>query len=207
MKKLILCGIMIVLCSFIPKIKAQPAVGMKAGVNLSNFWLSESAQLENSMKPGFSSGFFFRFRLRDNVCLETDMMFRCQNSEMKDLTTGKTSDCRFLDFEIPVYCMIQADIEQNMMYLGFGPFASVGLISRFESGGSRTDPYKKKGPNGKAMMHRRNFGVGFIAGYELGLGLQFNINYQLGLINVLDADSDKATMIPQLMEFGIGYRF
>ena len=207
MKKLILCGIMITLCSLVPKLQAQPAVGVKAGVNLSNFWISESAQLESSMKTGFSSGIFLRCLLRDYVGLEADMMLRYQNSVMKDLTTGEESDCRFLDFEIPVYGMIQANIEQDMVFLGFGPFASVGLAGRFESAGNRTDPYKKSGTDSNAMLHRWNFGVGFIAGYELEMGLQFNINYRLGFRNVLDADSDKASMIPQLMELGVGYRF
>ena len=207
MKKLTLCVIMIVLCSLTQKIKAQSVVGMKAGVNLSDFWISESAQFGSTMKAGLSIGNFLRCQFRDNVGLEADMMFRYQTSKMKDLATGETSDYHFLGFEVPVYGMIQADIEQNMLYLGFGPFASAGLFSRLESGGRKTDPYKKNETDSDAMMHRWNFGVGFIVGYELGLGLQFNINYQLGFRNVLDTNSGNASMIPQLMELGIGYRF
>ena len=165
MKKLILCVMTIMLCSLIQKLQAQSAVGMKSGVNLSDFWVSESAQLESSSKAGFSSGTFFRFQLREYVGLEVDMIFRYQNSQMKDLATGKKSDCHFLGFEIPVYSMVQADIGQNMLYVGFGPFASVGLISRFETEGSRIDPYKKYDTNSKAMLHRWNFGVAFIIGY------------------------------------------
>ena len=207
MKKLIFCLTMISFCPLIPKLQAQSAVGMKVGVNLSDFWVSESAQLESSSKAGFSLGNFFRCQLREYVGLEIDMMFRYQNSEMKDLVTGKTSDCYFLSFEIPVYSMLQAYIKQNMVYLGGGLFTSYGIISRFESGGSRIDPYKKYDTNSKTMLHRWNFGVGFIVGYELEIGLQFNINYHLGFRNVLDANSDRGAMIPKLMELGIGYRF
>ena len=105
----------ITLCFLIPKLQAQSAVGMKAVVNLSDFWVSESAQLESSSKAGFSLGNFFRCQLREYVGLEIDMVFRYQNSQMKDLSTGRKSDCRFLGFEIPVYSMVQADIGQNML--------------------------------------------------------------------------------------------
>ena len=195
------------LYSFMPKLQAQLDVGMKAGVNLSDFWVSESVKLESSMKTGFSFGNFFRYQYRDSRGVEADILFRYQNSEMKDFYVGKTYDCHFLSVELPIYNMIQAEINQNMLFFGYGLFTSFGIISRFKSEKLWIDPYKKSTTNNKVILYRWNYGVGLILGYELASRLQFNLNYQLGFRNVIDDDSDRGSMITRLMELGIGYRF
>ncbi len=135
------------------------------------------------------------------------MMFHYQTSGIEDSNTGNKSDYHYVGMEMPVYGMMQAELESSMLYLGFGPFASVGLMSRYETDGHSIDPYKKSRASGRAMMHRWDFGIGFIFGYELGLGLQFNVNYHLGFRNMLNAGSDKTTMTPQMFGAGVGYRF
>lgn len=195
------------LCFFSSKTQAQSVVGVKAGVNVSNFWINQSSRLESSMKAGALLGYFYKYRIREGVAIEADMMFHYLASEIKDLNTGHKADYRYVGMEMPVYGIIQVELENSTVYLGFGPFASVGYLSRYEAGNRNIDPYKKNKISDKAMMRRWDFGVGFMVGYELGFGLQFSVNYQLGFRNMLSDGSDKTTMNLQMFGAGVGYRF
>jgi len=199
---------MILFCmfSFLPA-KAQSSAGVKADVNLSGLLTNQSEYLKNSMKAGGSAGFFYKNKWCENRAVEADLMFRYHTSELKNLSTNETADYRYFGIELPVYFMMQADIDDRKLYLGMGPFASFGLFSLYETETRRINLYKKDIASGRTSVRRWDFGAGIIIGYETKCNLQININYQLGLRNLLDTSLEKVEMFTQLVSFGIGYRF
>jgi hypothetical protein len=56
-------------------------------------------------------------------------------------------------------------------------------------------------------MQRWDFGAGAMLGYEFGCRLQISATYKIGFINALNAGKDNATLLPQTVSLGLGYRF
>ena len=176
-------------------------------MNFSGFVTSRSANINNSMKAGGSAGIFYKNPWRENRAVQADLMFRYRTSGIKNMTTGETAGYSYFGIELPVYALLQANIEERKLFFGMGPFASFGLSSRYKSENRTVDPYKKDLTNGKTMMYRWNFGAGSIIGYELECNLQINVNFQLGFRNLFDAGSEKVEMFSFLVSLGMGYRF
>jgi len=199
--------VILTFCMFSFHTKGQSSAGVKADVNLSNFWITQSTHVKSSMKAGGSAGFFYKYKWRENKAVQTDMMFRFRRSEFYNQNTGEMADYRYFGIEIPVYSMLQAEIDNQILYLGIGPFASFGLFSRYESAQRCIDLYQKDPISDKELMYRWDCGVGLFIGYELRCRLQFNFNYHLGVRNVFSNGFENVTMISQLNCLGVGYRF
>ena len=159
------------------------------------------------MKAGGSAGFFYQYKWRESKALQADLMFRYRTSEIEKQTTGETAGYRYFGVELPLYSMLQAEIDDQRLYFGMGPFASFGMYSRFFSDNRNINLYKKDQSGDKSITHRWDFGVGFIIGFEMKYRLQFNFNYQMGVRNLVDEGFEGMDMISQLVSFGVGYRF
>ena len=103
--------------------------------------------------------------------------------------------------------MMQAEINDQIIYVGLGPFASVGLYSRLHSTDRSINLYQKDPIYNQTPIYRWNFGAAFIIGYELKCRLQFNFNYQMGLRNMSSDAFENVDLISQMVGFGVGYRF
>ena len=187
--------------------KGQPSVGVKADVNLSNFWINQSTHVKSGMKAGGSAGLFCKYKWREYRVLQMDMMFRYRTSEVKNQSIGETADYRYFGIELPLYSMLQAEFDNQIIYVGLGPFASVGLCSHSHSNDRCINHYRKDPANNKSPVRRFDFGVGFMIGYELKYRMQFNFNYQLGFRNMLGDVFENVDMISQMFSLGVGYRF
>jgi hypothetical protein len=170
------------------------------------FLTNQSAHLESSIKAGSSAGIFYTYKYNENRAVETDIMFHYSASEIYSRDTGETADYSCLSIELPLYAMIQADIDNRSLYLGIGPFASLGLYSRYKSEICCINLYENKQNTGKPTIRRFDFGAGFILGYELKCSIQFNFNFKLGFRNLLDTNYENGEMISRMVSFGVGYR-
>jgi hypothetical protein len=206
MKKLYLFVLM-TFCMFIFHAKGQSSVGVKADVNLSSFWINQSTNLISSMKAGCSAGFFYKYAYRENAAVQADMMFRYRSSEIKNQITGETGDFSYFGIELPVYALRQAEIDNQILYFGIGAFASFGMFCRNKTADRSINPYKKDQIGDKSILHRWDFGVGFIIGYEMKCRLQINFNYQMGVRNLVDDGFENVNMISALGSLGVGHRF
>jgi hypothetical protein len=185
----------------------QSSFGIKADVNLSNFLTNQSMQVVSSARAGSTAGIFCKYTLNESRAVEMDMMFNYRASKIHNGNTGETAAYRHLSMELPLYAMLQADIDDQSLYLGLGPFVSVGLHSRYKSAIRDINLYEKEQNTDKATIHRFDFGVGFIIGYELKCNIQINASFQLGFRNLLGANYENVEMISTLFSFGAGYRF
>lgn len=87
------------------------------------------------------------------------------------------------------------------LYLGAGPYAAFGLSGKSvyeekstEAGVTTTDEEDEKLKFGndpeKHDLRRGDFGVNFLGGYQLSNGLNFGVNYGLGLSNLMPEVKD-----------------
>jgi len=159
------------------------------------------------MKAGYAAGFFYNYLWRETAGIQADMLFRFRSSTIESKEGGEKADFSYYGIELPVYFMQKIEIDDYFALLGIGPYASYGLQSRLKSPHQNIDPYKIDPLSEKSKMHRWDFGVGFIIGYELKSGLQFNFNYLMGFRNLVNDGFEGSNMIANSLGFGVGYRF
>jgi len=203
MKKYILSLAVVLGLGFTHANAQNVSVGIKADANMSNYILTDLDNVESNLKAGASLGGFLKVDLCKNFALQPELMFHYKSSELKQL--GIKNAYEFWGAEIPVYAMGQWMLnDKDRIYVGVGPYVGFGLSAKNTD--TDVDLYEKNN-NDEAFMQRWDFGVGATLGYELNCGLQVNAGYKIGLIDALDAGRDNASMLPNTISLGLGYRF
>lgn len=82
--------------------------------------------------------------------------------------------------EIPVNAVYKI----GGIYLGAGPYAAFAISGKNKDGDDETDLEFGNDPE-KDNLKRGDFGLNLLGGYQLTNGLNFGINYGLGLNNIL----------------------
>ena len=195
-KKLVL-SLAVILGLGLSQVNAQISGGVKAGANMSNYFLKDMGGSKSKMKVGATIGGFAKYEFNDMFAVQGDLLFHYKASEFENKALRTKTDMEYWGMEIPVYGIIQKNFGTGKGYFGAGPY--VGL--RFSNENDGTDLYDHD------TMHRFDFGVGCMIGYELGLGLQINAGYQVGLINTLDSGKGDSKMRTQTISLGLAYRF
>lgn len=202
MKKIIV-GLVVILGISAINVNAQNITGgIKADANLSNFILTDMGSAESSMNIGASVGGFLKFDLGRNWAVQPELMFHFKTSKVEQ--TGTEDDYQYFGADIPVYLMGQwYTANNNRFYAGVGPYVGLGFSAKYKD--ADIDLYEEI--SGQTPMQRFDFGFGAQVGYEFAGGIQINAAYKIGVVDALDAGKDNATMLPQMVSLGLGYRF
>lgn len=203
MKKIIL-GLIVILAISAVNVNAQNITGgIKANANLSNFILTDMGNAESTMNMGASVGGFLKVDLGRNLAIQPELMFHFKSSRMEQTGVAE-DDYQYFGVDIPVYLMGQWYTgNSNRFYVGVGPYVGLGFSAKYND--ADVDLYEEV--SGQSPMQRFDFGFGTQVGYEFVNGLQINAGYKIGVIDALDAGKDNATMLPQTVSLGLGYRF
>ena len=198
MKKVVL-GLMMILGVGATQMNAQSVTkGVKAEANMSNFILSDIPTSESKLGFGATIGGFVKFDVSNNFAIQPELLFHFQSSKME--TGAVESNYEYWGMEIPVYAMGQWKNSSNgRFYAGVGPYLGLGFDARY------TDPEVKMYKNDD--MQPVDFGFGVQVGYEFANGIQINAGYKIGVVDALDKGKDNATMLPQHISLGVGFRF
>ena len=181
---------------------ANASFGLKVNANMSNFTLRDMNGFQSNMKSGISAGGFMKIE-SGNFALQYELMLHYRVSEMENKIAHTVADYKYLGLEIPIYFMGQINVGAGKIFIGAGPFVSVGLDAVQEPG--NIDLYRKSNITDKSIMQRWDFGLSGIAGYEFDFGLMINGGYQAGFINA--ASSDDYTMFNRSLYLGVGFKF
>ena len=185
-------------------VNMKASFGVKANANMSNFIIRNMDDYQSNMKLGVSPGVFLKLESKHFV-LQYELLLHYKSSEMENKSAQTTTDYKYWGLELPIYCMGKINAGSGQVLLGAGPYVGLGLDATQTPG--NVDLYKKGETINKATMHRWDFGLGVMVGYEFGVGISVNASYQAGLINTLSAEKDKMTMRNQTVSLGVGYRF
>ena len=177
--------------------------GVKAEANASNFILSDLEPMESKLGFGASMGGFAKFDLGQHFAIQPELLFHFKSSTSE--AGNIENDFRYWGAEIPVYALGQWNCGNGRVYAGIGPYAALGFSAKYDN--NDFDLYEEIGSTDKSTLRRFDFGFGATFGYEFNNGIQINAGYKIGVLNAMDTGSDDASMLPQAISLGVGYRF
>ena len=183
---------------------ADASFGIKASVNLSDFLIRNSDNYQVNMKPGGSVGIFMKLESK-SFAFHYELWLRYKTFEMKNAEIQTNTDYQYWSLELPIYFMGQVNAGAGKIFMGAGPYVSLGLDGKQDP--DNIDVFFKNATTGKPIMQRWDFGLGAIAGYEFNNGITVFSGYQVGLINAMNFENDNTSFKNQTISFGIGYRF
>jgi hypothetical protein len=207
MKKIYLACLSLLMTAGLVKVNAQAPIsyGVKAELNMSNFFLSDLDDYSSRMKVGPNLGGFMKIDLHENFAIQPEVSFFYRTSKIKE-EDSPNDKFKQWGMAIPVYAIGQTELGNGRFYGGVGPFIGFGFDAKWKiENGEKIDLYKKV--DGDKEMKRWDFGFGALLGYELSNKLQINAAYQVGVINQLDKLKDDAKVRSQAVSLGVGYRF
>ena len=197
MKKVML-GLIMILGVGATQMSAQSVnMGMKADISMTNFILTDMPSSESKLGIGASFGGFVKFDIGSNFAIQPELLFLFQSSKME--STLPETNYEYWGMEIPVYAMCQWTNSSNgRFYAGVGPYVGLGFSAKY------TDPEVNLYKND--VLQPVDFGFGAQIGYEFANGIQINAGYKIGVVDALETGKDNATMLPQRISLGVGFR-
>jgi len=183
---------------------ADVSFGIKAAVNLSDFLIRNSENYQISMKPGGSLGVFMKLESQ-NFAFHYELWLRYKIFEMKNAENQSNTDYKYWSLELPMYFLGQIHTGTGKVFIGGGPYVSLGLDGKQNPG--NIDLFYQNPTTDKSIMQRWDFGLGAIAGFEFRNGITVFSGYQIGFVNVLNFENDNTSLKNRTASFGIGYKF
>ncbi|SEA05243.1 Outer membrane protein beta-barrel domain-containing protein [Porphyromonadaceae bacterium KH3R12] len=185
---------------------AQVNLGVKGGVNMSNFYGDELD--DKNVKIGFHVGLAADYEFMYNSAIQTGLFFTTKGfkAENTDLDAKYTENLMYL--QLPVHYAYKLDVSPGMrIVFHAGPYAAYGV------GGSRK---ASVGNISGEWDVDKIFGDGnrqykpFDAGLGLGVGAEFgpiliDLGWDMGLVNISNVSD--GNIKNQNAYLSVGYKF
>jgi hypothetical protein len=204
---------------------SQAKFGLKAGVNLANVTSKEEG---SSMSASYSSQTSFHFGGFAEIGLNSTFYFQPglsisgkgykfnESFSFDDASMSIKGNVNFMYLEAPLNVLAKLSAGSGKFFIGAGPYIGYGLSGKAkaevkadfpgtELDESRTADEDVKFGSGDEEAKPLDFGLNFLAGYELPNGLLFNAGYGLGLTNF---SNDKSTETKhKVLSVSVGFKF
>jgi hypothetical protein len=185
--------------------------GVLGGVNLQNINGKESDgdKLENTLIPGFHAGVNILIPVADEIYFQPGLLFSTKGAEIFDNLFDTKIRMNYLEF--PLNLVYRGHLGNNFILLGLGPYLAYALNGNLIIGDTKTKLNfdNEVGVFTGLVMRRFDAGANIFAGYELGSGLFFTLNTQLGLLKINPdvAGDDDLSWKNTGFGLSVGYRF
>ncbi len=184
---------------------SKTSFAILGGVNLQNLNGKDisGSKLENDLLIGYHAGFNVQIPIAPQFYIQPGLLLNTKGAKI-DETSYKLSYV-----ELPLNFVYKAPVGSGYFMLGFGPYVAYGV------GGKETE-FKKTVESGDsdAIKYIKPFdaGANLFFGYELPAGLFFQLNTQLGLLDINPDDNrisvdDNASLRNTGYGVSLGYRF
>jgi len=159
--------------------------GIRAGVNFQNINGKDAKgdALENDLLTGFHAGVNAEIPVGTGSYLQPGLLFSTKGTKFQD----SENNVKLNYLEVPINFVYKPILGTGNMVLGFGPYVAFGIGGKSEVGGQEsaveyTDTFDPAIP---ALQYKRfDAGGNFLAGYEFANKVSFQLNAQLGLVNI-----------------------
>lgn len=183
---------------------AQMNLGVKGGVNMSNFYGDELN--DNNVKIGFHIGLAADYDFAYNSAIQTGLFFTTKGFKYDTDNLDYTVNLMYL--QLPVHYAYKIDVSPGTrVVLHAGPYAAYGV------GGSRKlnvgewstewDVDKIFG-DGARQYNAFDAGLGLGVGFEFG-PLLLDLGWDMGLVNISNVDNENVKN--QNAYLSVGYKF
>ena len=196
--------LVVAMLAMVTVVSAQMNLGVKGGVNMSNFYGDELD--DNNVKIGFHIGLAADYDFAYNSAIQTGLFFTTKGFKYDTDNLDYTVNLMYL--QLPVHYAYKIDVSPGTrVVLHAGPYAAYGV------GGSRKlnvgewstewDVDKIFG-DGARQYNAFDAGLGLGVGFEFG-PLLLDLGWDMGLVNI--ADSDNNDIKNQNAYLSVGYKF
>lgn len=198
------------------------AFGILGGVNLQNLSGKDGGgdKLENDMIVGYHAGFNVQIPIAPEFYFQPGVLFSVKGAKYTADPLTTTYSLSYI--EVPLNLVYKGLLGNGYVMLGFGPYAAYGIMGKekYEGGSASLESDVEftniveasvlplTGPYYKAF----DAGANIFVGYEMAGGLFFQLNSQLGMLNIKPEDNrlvgaDNSIVKNTGFGFSLGYRF
>jgi len=186
--------------------QSKTTFGIRGGVNLQNLSgkNSEGDKLDNKLKAGFNAGLNAEVPVGSDFYLQPGLLFSTKGAKYDALGMEVTRTISYL--ELPVNFLYKPAFGEGRVLLGFGPYAAFAVDGKIKGGNTHVDmEFGDQAGETKAF----DAGANLLAGYEFTNNFSFQLNAELGLVNMYNRPSGDTRSSLKNTGFGlsVGYRF
>jgi opacity protein-like surface antigen len=189
--------------------------GVKAGIAFPSMTVSSgSASVNFDSKTSFYVGGTVDFAVSDIISIQPGLTFINKGTKLNDNSisfeeeefgTDEEATLNFKYLELPVNVVANFKLGSGKLFVGAGPYFAYALSANGKIGSVKEDI--KFGEN-ESEFKRSDFGLNFLAGYQLNNGFNIHAGYGLGLSSILDQDvSEDITFKNKVFSVGVGFSF
>lgn len=188
-------------------------LGVNAGVNFFNQTIKADGEKfdDAKIKTGFQIGVDYEIGIAPDFYFAPGLVFATKGAKIQEDFLGEeyTSKWGLNYLEVPLNLVYKPVLGTGNLIVNFGPYLGYGIGGKvkaeFGDEDFEEDINFGSGEDDDFKPFDMGANIGF--GYQLGMGLSFKLNAQLGLINILpDGDSDNLVK-NNGFAFSVGYRF
>jgi hypothetical protein len=161
--------------------------GITAGANLSNIGGDNTD--DNAMKTSFHAGLTYDLGITDHFFIQPGLIY-----SMKGAQSDSLSDFKFNTSYLEIPILAKYKLESGLNFFA-GPYLGILMAAKFTDGTNDLDV--------KDQMESTDFGLKLGVGYQLGMGLGFNVHYELGLSNIYK--NNDGTNTNSVIGIGVSY--
>jgi len=189
-------------------LQAQVGFGLLAGVNFQNINGKDANgnKLENGLTVGFHAGPVIDLPVADEFLLQTGLLFSIKGAVDKEVTPEHKVNISYI--ELPVNLLYKPLLGSGHLLLGFGPYVAYGIMGKY---GETKIEFAKEANAENNIFKPLDAGANLLAGYEFDFKLSFQLNAQLGLLEInpenLSNPEDQTSEKNTGFGISLGYRF
>jgi hypothetical protein len=187
----------------------KPSFGIQAGAAFAKATSKYGdIKMTMDMKAGMTFGMLLHNDISDYFAIQPALNFIQKGGVNEESGDKTTITMNYL--ELPVNFLYQSKNNgKGRFFAGGGPSFgyAMGGKGKYEYNGETEEEDIKIGSGDDDDMKPFEFGVNFLAGYQLAGGLFFSAGYNVGLNNIMAGATDDASLKNQYFNLRIGYLF
>jgi hypothetical protein len=163
--------------------------GIRAGVNFQNINGKDEGddKLENDLTTGFHAGVNAEIPVGTGTYIQPGVLYTMKGAKnFRIHSLGSVDKVKLSYIDIPINFVYKPVLGTGNMVLGFGPYIGFGIGGKVENGNEELDV---EFADSRTVLEANKFkrvdaGANFLAGYEFSNKLSFQLNAQLGLVDI-----------------------
>ena len=148
--------------------------------------------LDNQLTPGFHAGGNVTFPIIADICVQSGLLYSLKGTKQNIITDDITKTTMLSYIELPVNVLYRPQLGDGHLLIGAGGYGGAGISGRerTKSGTITIElPIRflddaSDEPTSYAYYKRFDAGVNALVGYELYSGIFFQLDGQLGLLQI-----------------------
>ena len=198
----------------------KTSFGISAGINFQNLTGTDADgdDYDNDLLTGFTGGINVQVPIAPEFFFQPGLMFAPKGAKSSLEFFGQTfsGKVKLSYIELPLNLLFKPQLGSDYILLGFGPYLAYGVGGSVSYNGGEMDVKFKSKVKMADMTQAAYFkpfdaGANLFAGYEFANKLSFQLNAQLGMLNISpeieDLPQDKSLIKNTGFGFSLGYRF